>query len=222
MIKYCYVTGDVSGSGRVAGVADTNNGTIENCSVEGKVSSRSGDSVGGVTYNNSGTGVIQNCYVTGEVSGKDYVGGVAGYNNGGRVQNCYVTGDVEGKNEVGGVAGRIRSGIYNCVALNEKITSDGSVGRIYGYLFNTSYFDRNYARNDMTVTVDNVTVPCVENNQNGTNIEDEANYNNGTWWTTAGTWGVIYANTSRWNFTNIWYWDTVEKLPKLLDVGVQP
>ena len=81
---------------------------------QGKVSSvgleggniSGGDYVGGVAGRNEGT--VKKCYNTGAVSGNNYVGGVVGSNESlffARVEDCYNTGAVSGNQYVGGVVG---------------------------------------------------------------------------------------------------------------------
>ena len=60
--------------------------------------------VGGIAgYNDGGT--VYACAVNGAITGTYFVGGVCGYNNGGVVNACAVTGSVSGANVVGGVVG---------------------------------------------------------------------------------------------------------------------
>ena len=105
------VSGSVKGSGnRVGGVVGYNGGNVEECDFTGSVSGTD-DYVGGVVGQNSGS--VTNSYNTGTVSSNSNiseVGGVVGYNDGGRVENCYNTGKVSGpdsgtSNYVGGVVG---------------------------------------------------------------------------------------------------------------------
>ena len=93
-VKNCYNTGTGTVTGTVdfvGGVVGQNfGGTVENCYNTGSVSgpdSGSGNSVGGVVGYNGAS--VTNCYNTGEVSGNRDVGGVVGWNDGGRVANCY-------------------------------------------------------------------------------------------------------------------------------------
>ena len=94
----CYNTGDIyCESSYVGGVAG--NGTASYCYNSGFVrSTRS--YVGGIV----GSGSATNSYNTGEVSGKDYVGGIAGYTRD-RVELCYNIGAVKGNQYVGGITG---------------------------------------------------------------------------------------------------------------------
>ena len=101
-VQYCYNTGAVNGGGNhVGGVVGENNKTMSNCYNIGDVN---GDRyVGGVVGcndNSSGGSDVVRCYSAGVVIGRDasFVGGVAGYNNGGTLQCAYfdktVAGDI--------------------------------------------------------------------------------------------------------------------------------
>ena len=63
----------------------------------------------------SGIGKVQNLSVSGSVKGNDYVGGIAGQNNG-NVINCAFSGSVSGNSSVGGVVGYNSSSgtVKNC------------------------------------------------------------------------------------------------------------
>jgi len=69
--------------------------------------------VGGVAGYNDGT--VQNCYVTGNVTGTTYVGGVVGFSDS-LLQNCYATSNVTGTERVGGVVGGSNGTTKNCYA----------------------------------------------------------------------------------------------------------
>ena len=135
-IKNLCVSGTVSGSSDVGGIAGRNNaGTVENCCFEGTVSGLSGN-VGGIVGYNGSDGIVTRCLNTGTVTGNgNYAGGVVGQNYGtvtysyntgavggnavntggiagfnsavyASVQNCYNTGAVEGRTNTGGIAGQ--------------------------------------------------------------------------------------------------------------------
>ncbi|MCL2066703.1 MAG: InlB B-repeat-containing protein [Treponema sp.] len=129
---------------------------LEEGSVKGKAY------VGGIAGYNKGT--VQNCYNTGDISGTgtngEYIGGIAGRNEGGTIKWCYATGNVDGQNLVGGITGSIFSetgdygNVYNSVALNTQVTArvggiDISLGRVVGS--GTNYLGNNFARNNMSV-----------------------------------------------------------------------
>ena len=102
------------------------------------------DRVGGLTgYIDGGT--ISNSYVTGSVSGNNQVGGLFGYSTGTLISNSYATGNVSGANSVGGLIG-IRFGsssISDSYATGNVIGTD-FVGGLVGYLGGGS-FSNNYA-----------------------------------------------------------------------------
>ena len=66
-----------------------------------------GGSIGGVV--GSGWGTIENCSVSGRVSGTVYVGGVVGVQIGGSITGCSSSATVKGTVDVGGVAGQTNS-----------------------------------------------------------------------------------------------------------------
>ena len=105
-------------------------GTVQNVGLEGGTI-KGKDYVGGVAgYNN---GEVSNCYNTGAVSGRIDVGGVSGYNNG-EVSNCYNTGDVTGNNCVGGVAGYNNDEVSNCYNTGAVRSESGDyVGGVAGW-----------------------------------------------------------------------------------------
>lgn len=121
-IKSCYVTGAVRGRGGDAYVSGFS-GAI-------------GGVAGGVA---TSAGVISDCYSSAEISGvNDYAGGIAGY-NAGSITNCYSTGAVSGRDYVGGIAGFVSYNatvgkVTNCAALNPNVKSNPGVnaGRVAG------------------------------------------------------------------------------------------
>ena len=115
------VSGTISGSGAVGGIAGTlRKGTVTGCSVTGgSISSSSSGDVGGVVGFNSG-GSVTACYHRGSVSTSgglySIAGGVAGINNGGEVIACYHAGPVSSYNgDAGGVVGiEVGGTVYDC------------------------------------------------------------------------------------------------------------
>ena len=84
---------------------------------------KGGQYVGGIAGRNEGT--INNCYCLYTITmGDSYVGGVVGYNNG-TVKNCYNAGIVSATSYVGGVAGTNTATISNCYYLKD-VATDGS------------------------------------------------------------------------------------------------
>ena len=113
---------------RFTGIFDGNNKTIS-----------------GLYYNNSETsyvglfgcvgkgGTVKNVNVTDSyVSGKNSVGGICGYNNGGTLQNCHNTGKVSGNSKVGGVCGYIESGTVKECHNDGTVTGTMIVGGVCG------------------------------------------------------------------------------------------
>ena len=93
--------------------------------------------VGGlVGYNVNGT--VNNSYATGNVTGNgDYIGGLVGYNIYGTVNNSYATGNVNGTNYyVGGLVGNNRNGIVNHSYATGNVSGDSFVGGLVGYNVN--------------------------------------------------------------------------------------
>ena len=116
----------------VGGVAGINNGTIENCSVSGRVRGYSAGGVVGQQY----SGSITLCNSSATVQGTSQVGGVVGYTNYGvTLTACYATGDVTAENNntagtffAGGVVGSNGGNLTACYATG-KVT--GGTGSIY-------------------------------------------------------------------------------------------
>ncbi len=80
--------------------------------------------VGGIAGRNDGT--INNCYSCYTVtSGSTYVGGITGY-NADTVKNCYSAGVVNATNYVGGIAGENKATISNCYYLAGTATDSNS------------------------------------------------------------------------------------------------
>ena len=89
-----------------------------------------GDWVGGVAGINEG--MVQDCYIMGKVSGTQNVGGVVGYNKG-TVKNCRVMGEVSGWSEVGGIVGKNDGGtVQNCYATGKVEGNNYYVGGVVG------------------------------------------------------------------------------------------
>ena len=200
------------------GIAGGNYGTIENCYVTGTVSGT--QYVGGIAGYNS-DGEIKNCYTTCNVTGSgNQIGGITGINNG-TVQYCYATGKISGTTLVGGIVGQnIGFAVDHCVALNSEVMATdatdagGAVGRVVGN--NSGTLTYNYARAaGMTLKGNGVIVTPTETTLSGIDGADviEANThgaNSDTWW--SGTAGF---STYAWSFA-------AERLPHLLTTGATP
>lgn len=211
-VENCSVTGTITGAddfvGGVVGYNNGGTGTVQNCSVTGAVTV-TGDNIGGVVGENNG-GTVLNCYTTGAVSGINNVGGVAG-RNAGTVEKCYATGDVEGNQNVGGVAGRNDGGgVEDCVALNENIVANIGLGRVVGS--STGGHVNNYARDDMEDGTGNsfIVSDDVPNGIDGGDVTAGSNPGQ-----TPEEYNdqTFWQTTLDWNFTTVWFWNGT--LPEL-------
>ena len=132
----------ITASSNVGAIAGENSGTIENCSVSGKVETDNGlnnvSYVGGITGKNQGT--ITACHSSATVKGIN-VGGIAGQSNA-SITACYSTGNVIAIENnivsyfyVGGVVGQnnVRANLTACYATS-NVNGDGEyVGGVVGY-----------------------------------------------------------------------------------------
>ena len=126
----------VSGANCVGGIAGQNDGTVENCSVNGTVTGKGFTDTGGIAGSNYGT--ISGCSAEGTVMGSVNVGGIAGGSYlGVIIDGCHSTAAVSGSLCVGGVLGNLgnNSFLMACYSTgNVTVTStDGSfVGGVVG------------------------------------------------------------------------------------------
>jgi len=133
LLSNCWVEGgSISGDIHVGGLVGQNSGTVTKCYSSAKLS---GDwAIGGLVGRNHGS--ISKCYATGSVSGRrgyPNVGGLVGYNAGGRVTNCYATGSVSGGWRVGGLVGNSDFGtVTNCYSTG-SISGDRKAGGLLGW-----------------------------------------------------------------------------------------
>ncbi len=105
-----YVTGKVSGSNYVGGLAGgiSSGGKINTVYSSADVSGN--DYVGGMIGNSNSSGHTSNVYATGNVTGNSYVGGLAGYYVHEDMSNGYSIGRVIGHHHTGGLIGYASSG----------------------------------------------------------------------------------------------------------------
>ena len=97
---------EVTGGMYVGGVAGQNDGTVENCSVDGTVTGTGFTDTGGIVGTNYGT--ISGCSAEGIVTGSVNVGGIAGGSYlGVTIEGCHSTAAVSGRSSVGGVVGSL-------------------------------------------------------------------------------------------------------------------
>lgn len=99
-----------STEGYTGGVAETSRGTIENCTVSGRIQGN-GTSTGGIAGMNAAGGSIRGCTVSADVKGGMASGGIAGLTE--RETKitacCFADGSVEGE-VIGGIAGAVTGG----------------------------------------------------------------------------------------------------------------
>ena len=101
----------VTGGNYVGGVAGQNDGTVENCSVDGTVTGTGLSDTGGIVGTNYGT--ISGCSAEGTVTGDVNVGGIAGGSYlGVIIEGCHSTAAVSGSSTVGGIVGFNSSGTF--------------------------------------------------------------------------------------------------------------
>ena len=125
-IEKCYSTGNISGNISYAGgISGGNYGatfsyTIKECYSGVNIKSQS--RTGGIVGDNNTGGTISNCYNFGEVESSDYVGGIAGINEG-NIINCYnVANIIAISSRVGGITG----------ALAGKVENSYNIGKVSG------------------------------------------------------------------------------------------
>jgi len=168
LVSQCYFTGTVSNNkvtDNTGGIAGYNSGGQVVIGVPSGVISR-----------------IENCWSGGTVQGYNNAGGIVGQQAAAsQILNCYsitnVSATAAASSGVGGIAGYnltdIDDAISACVALNPSIgaSSGALIHRIAGRegtLANTSRYDNNYGRSDMTITPSGTLVT-------GTDMVDGAN-----------------------------------------------
>ncbi len=143
--------------------------------------------VGGLAGVNQGS--IVECSATGSITGSGRVGGLLGHNNFGTVADSYNTSLVEGEIRVGGLAGENEGIITNTYSIG-SVTGDGSVGGLLGSnsfgTVNDSYW--------------NTETSGLENNGTGEGgsggitglttfqIRNQSNFNN---WDFEETWNIV-------------------------------
>ncbi len=134
-IENCINNVKVTGGNYVGGIAGCNTGTIVDSNNIGEVSGN--QYVGGIAGQSDTTGIIENSRNTGSVTstfsgGNVYVGGIAGQNNG-KVTSCTNDGAVKGNsgNYVGGIAGSNFGTVSNSVNNSGEITGS-EIGGVVG------------------------------------------------------------------------------------------
>lgn len=147
-IKNLSVDGHVTSSNNYVGgiVGKIQQGTVENCSFAGSVTTtRASGYVGGIAGHAgntaSQTATISGCVNLGSVSGetKGVAGGIVGYGKYATIQHCYNTGAISGGSRSGGIAGQLQN---NCTATScynlGSVSGSTTAGEICDFLFTSS------------------------------------------------------------------------------------
>ncbi|MBE6737849.1 MAG: hypothetical protein E7566_04255, partial [Ruminococcaceae bacterium] len=145
IVTNCTNSGTVEGVTNTGGVAGKSVGQVLESKNSGNVTA-TGQYCAGVVGHN--TRVITDCSNSGVVTGKGYVAGVAGYNNGsaGDILRCYNTGTINGTGAyVGGIAGSNYNAttIISCYNTGAVTGTGNYVGGISGNNASTSAIIRN-------------------------------------------------------------------------------
>ena len=134
-------TSNTSGDFYVGGMFGQLKGTCSSCTVRGdihndNVSVNSGYCGGICGYANESS-TISSCKYRGTISGKNYVGGIAGYTYSARVTGCSVWGEMNGINYVGGIVGYASRlvNVLDC-SMTGQVKGSNYVGGITGYCTN--------------------------------------------------------------------------------------
>jgi hypothetical protein len=84
------------------------------------------------------------------VKGKNFVGGLAGYNTNSSITSSYATGKVKGKSRVGGLVGYTSKSSITSSYATGKVTGDGLIGGLVGYNTKSSSISDSYATGSVT------------------------------------------------------------------------
>lgn len=132
--------GNISGKEEVGGfIGQNEDATLSKLSYSGKVSSPSGNLIGGIIGYNTNGGVYSGFnFTSGSVkSGGDNVGGLIGENIAASISESYVKGDVSGGENVGGIIGVDNFGDHKVLTKNGTTVGSGdNVGALIGNLSN--------------------------------------------------------------------------------------
>ena len=128
-------SGNITGNGRVGGIAAVNSGLIENCHNNGTTINASGVGAGGIVGRCNGE--IKYCSNEVDINCENasYVAGIAGALNYSSIIGCYNTGNIKALYYAGGVVGGSTEGaiIENSYNLGE-IEANYFVGGIAGHI----------------------------------------------------------------------------------------
>ena len=193
---------NITGDGYfVGGVAGTNYGTIENCSVDGTLTNNR-HYLGGVVGNNYGS--IIGCSSSGTITGTSpNVGGIGGQSVGGTIMACYSVANIKGRSSSGGVLGQTNreTVVIACYHAKGNVTGEQSrmIGGVIGW---------NYGK---------VTACYWENNQEQGIGENQAGTTFETTKVTDGNWtnAVTQMNAALQSAGSEWRYELTGALPTL-------
>ena len=129
---------NITGDGYfVGGVAGTNYGTIENCSVDGTLTNYV-QYLGGVVGDNYGS--IIGCSSSGTITGTGpNVGGIGGQSVGGTIMACYSVANIKGRSSSGGVLGQTNRETVVIACYHAKGNVTGEQSRMIGGVIGWNY-----------------------------------------------------------------------------------
>ena len=129
---------NITGDGYfVGGVAGTNYGTIENCSVDGTLTNNR-HYLGGVVGDNYGS--IIGCSSSGTITGTSPdVGGIGGQSVGGTIMACYSVANIKGWSSSGGVLGQTNRETVVIACYHAKGNVTGEQSRMIGGVIGWNY-----------------------------------------------------------------------------------
>ena len=193
---------NITGDGYfVGGVAGTNYGTIENCSVDGTLTNNR-HYLGGVVGNNYGS--IIGCSSSGTITGTSpNVGGIGGQSVGGTIMACYSVANIKGRSSSGGVLGQTNreTVVIACYHAKGNVTGEQSrmIGGVIGWNYGkvtACYWENNQGQG-------------IGDNQGSTTIE--------TTKVTDGKWtnAVTQMNTALQSAGSEWRYELTGELPTL-------
>ena len=193
---------NITGDGYfVGGVAGTNYGTIENCSVDGTLTSNR-HYLGGVVGNNYGS--IIGCSSSGTITGTSpNVGGIGGQSVGGTIMACYSVANIKGRSSSGGVLGQTNRETVVIACYHAKGNVTGEQSRMRGGVIGWNY--------------GKVTACYWENNQGQGIGDNQASTTIETTKVTDGDWldAVAQMSAALQSAGSEWRYELTGKLPTL-------
>ena len=195
---------NITGDGYfVGGVAGTNYGTIENCSVDGTLTNNR-HYLGGVVGNNYGS--IIGCSSSGTITGTSpNVGGIGGQSVGGTIMACYSVANIKGRSSSGGVLGQTNreTVVIACYHAKGNVTGEQSrmIGGVIGWNYGkvtACYWENNQGQG-------------IGDNQGSTTIETTKVDGTDVTWQTA----VAAMNAALQNAGSEWRYKLTGELPTL-------